>query len=236
MKELKLLVTGTGKSGTLFMANLLTSMDFPCGHESIFTEKGIEEAKSRLINVNKIKFSNCSINELKSNWTDPANIVADSSYLAAPFLSEDFLRNAKIIHVVRNPIYVISSFVFSGGYFGDDWPPHSIDFQNFIKSNCPIVYDNNLNNINRAAIFYIEWNRMIEERSNKNNYFFYRLEDKIEILLNYLNKYEYNKNLGKKINCWNKNNLKIKLNDLEKTIRNEILEVSEKYGYHLFKL
>ena len=44
MRRLQYAITGTGRSGTVYLANLLTSAALPCGHESIFTPWGYREA------------------------------------------------------------------------------------------------------------------------------------------------------------------------------------------------
>ena len=46
--NLKYIIASTGRSGTVYMARLLTSVGVPCGHESIFTWQGIEKAKKIL--------------------------------------------------------------------------------------------------------------------------------------------------------------------------------------------
>jgi hypothetical protein len=219
MKKLETLVVGTGRCGTAYMANLLTSMGVPCGHEAIFTERGLNEAINRLNDNKKIKFSKCITEQIKE-WTVPEEIIADSSYLSAPFLDHDILKDTTIIHVIRNPMQVITSF-YKANYFSNDWPPHTVDFQNFIKSYVPNVYENNLNSVNRAALYFIEWNRLIEKKSKKR--FLYNINNDPEILLKFLNKNNYDKNLSKKINSWKKDDFEIKITDLDKNIRNKLI-------------
>jgi len=228
MTNLEVLATGTGRCGTLYMANLLTNMGIPCGHESIFTPI-FKEAIERLNDANKIEFSKCSQREV-GIWTNPKEIVADSSYMSAPFLNTDLLENTKIIHLVRNPLDVISSFALVLGYFKKDPSEHNDPYENFIKASCPKVYDNDFNNINRAAIYYVEWNKIIEKKANKNNYFFQKIEKPIDDLLKFLNKSSY-KEISKKINHWNYNNLKITFSDLNDSVRKDVFEIASRYGY-----
>ena len=53
--ELKIISTGTGRCGTAYMSKLLTSVGIPCGHESLFTNKGLTEYKYRILNRKKNK-------------------------------------------------------------------------------------------------------------------------------------------------------------------------------------
>jgi hypothetical protein len=202
MINLKVLFTGVGRSGTTYSAIWLTQMGIPCGHEAIFTELGIEEAQKRLLNPSLISFSQCSENI--SLWTDPWSIEADSSYLAAPFVNHPFLKNTKIIRLIRNPLEVISSYVFDAKYF-DDNNINEITkpFQEYIKSHLPIVYDNNLSPINRAALFYIEWHNLIKQNPNV---FDYKIESKPDLLLDHLMLPKNQQaTIDKKINSWNHN-------------------------------
>jgi hypothetical protein len=95
--SIKYIVTGTGRCGTMFFAKYLTSAGINCGHELIFTNSGVEAANKNLLINN--------------------NVQADSSYMAAPYLSHSLLKNAKIVHLVRDPIKVLNSFVSGYVYF-----------------------------------------------------------------------------------------------------------------------
>ena len=94
MKKLQYVVTGTGRCGTVFLANLLTSVAIPCGHESIFTNWGIEEARARLEGQAPIWISAIS-RAACGDWLPDADIAADSSYMAAPFLDDDLLNGTR---------------------------------------------------------------------------------------------------------------------------------------------
>lgn len=75
------IVTGCGRSGTGYMAQVLTSAHVPCGHERLFQGKG--DAK-----------------------LEPDSV--DSSWFAAPFVRD---RDAMVIHQVREPMAVVSSWL-----------------------------------------------------------------------------------------------------------------------------
>ena len=87
------IVIGTGRSGTGFMSKLLTNNGIKCGHVSIF---GVPCD----LNIYKKKMYNTDLN-------------ADSSWLSVPFIDEITKLNdcIKFIHVVRDPIKVIKSFI-----------------------------------------------------------------------------------------------------------------------------
>lgn len=228
--KLEALVVGTGRCGTGYAAHLLTSMGFPCGHESIFTTKGLEEALKRINREIEPTISDTMVNR-SENWVNVSNIVADSSYLSAPFLDEEVLKDTKIIHIIRHPLDVIGSFVLEGGYFSENPPEHSLEFQNFIKKYVPVVYDNNYNAFDRGAIFYIEWNKLIEKKLKNKNYLLHKIEDDPSAISFFLSAHDYNQNISKKINSWNHSNrLRIGLGEFRE-FQSEIIDFCEKHNY-----
>lgn len=76
---MRVLITGTGRCGTGWMARALTAAGAPCGHEAAFTARG---------------HGDC-------DW------VAESSWLAAPYL--DRLDGVYVVHLVRDPLKTIAS-------------------------------------------------------------------------------------------------------------------------------
>src|SRR5438874_64358 len=111
MQKLLYVVTGTGRSGTVYLANLLTRSGIPCGHESIFTPGGLDEALARVEGRSPIHVSAISVEACGPWLPDALSLVADSSYMAAPFLDHAVLAYAHVLHVVRHPMDVINSFV-----------------------------------------------------------------------------------------------------------------------------
>ena len=82
--------------------------------------------------------------------------------------------HAHVLHVVRHPMDVISSFVAGLDYFREWVPPDP--WHRFIYTHVPelrLDYDP----LERAALYYVRWNRMVEERSRGKRYTFCRLED-----------------------------------------------------------
>jgi hypothetical protein len=240
-RKLECVVVGTGRCGTTYMAQLLTSAGIPCGHESIFTpEDDFKKIKNKLKNLDNVdlKLSECSLMSEKP-WIGTNSIVADSSYLAAPFLKYGFFKTVKIIHVVRHPLDVISSFVLDGLYFEHFVPEKSVPYQDFIKKNMSRVYYNDLDAVNRAAIYYIYWNKLIERSIRwPENYFLHKVESSPKKLIKFLNKKNYDKNLSKNINTWKKesNRKRVSIKNINKSVLKELKEMSLRYSYHLCRM
>jgi hypothetical protein len=76
-------VVGTGRCGTGYVAELLTQLSIRCGHERIYSWRGIRP--------------------------DP-RVEGDASWLAVPYLPR---FGGVVLHVVRRPLDVIGSFVGS---------------------------------------------------------------------------------------------------------------------------
>jgi hypothetical protein len=226
---LKYVITGCGRSGTVYMAKLLCSVGISCGHESIFTNKGLTEARLRL--------DGSATNSDVSGGGIQENIEADSSYMAAPFLQEDILGETNVIHVVRNPIKVINSFVESFHYFWSNEfynPPGSdpeFKYQKFIYSHVPELYMS-MDRWTRACLYYVRWNQMIEKLSIGKNHVLHRLENDVSDVFKFINvePKEYYKEVA------NKSEYEITCNikDIPKSeIKDEFVEMSHRYEYFI---
>jgi hypothetical protein len=194
VNKLKYIITGCGRSGTVYMAKLFSSIGIPCGHESIFDCKGIETAKNRVEGVEPTSISH--IGKLASECEEKEGIcwfgdkeiklVADSSYMAAPFLDDPYFRDAVIIHVFRHPMKVISSFINGLKYFKDECIEDDLkEYHQFIYKYIPGMKDVK-DSISRAALYWVEWNRMIKQKSENRIYFRYKVEDNPNKLLDFL--------------------------------------------------
>jgi len=186
MVNLKYLITGTGRCGTVYLARFLTSLGIPCGHESIFDWQGMRGAEKRLLGEKKIELS--FVSQARYNgkdfkdlddWIDLKHIEAESSYMSAPFLGEEILRDIPIIHVVRNPIKVVNSFCNYINYFNSGIGTNS--YEQFIYRHLPELKED-MPQYDRACLYYVLWNEMIE----KNNVFFHRIEDDKQSLLDFI--------------------------------------------------
>jgi len=232
--KLRFLITGVGRCGTVFMARLLTHLGVPCGHETIFDWRGLEIAKKRLAGEENLQLSYCSTMKLigKDTWTpipvwleDINQIEAESSYLAAPFLSEDILANTTVIHVVRNPLRVVNSFCNHIVYFQSHKPNNS--FEQFIYTNLPALREK-MPPYDRACLFYVRWNEMIKASV------FHRIEDDPQKVIDVLGLHGPIL-ADKTINSMKKKGVKtFALQDIQSDqIREEFICLGKSYGYHM---
>lgn len=188
--RLSYLVTGTGRSGTVFMARLLTSVGIPCSHEMIFDHRGLECAENRLKGqqymqlswASRAKYENGKWTELDQWLPDCKEIQAEASYMAAPYLSSPVLKDARVIHVVRDPVKVVNSFCNYIDFFKQETP--SNDYEHFVYSHVPELKER-LPQYDRAALFWIRWNRMIEKSEPQ---LLHRIEDGASRVLTFLGK------------------------------------------------
>lgn len=223
---LKYIVTGTGRCGTMFMSRFFTDVGIPCGHEVIFTNEGIVAARSNLITYQ--------------------GLDADSSYMAAPYLQNEILAGTSIIHLVREPMKVINSFVVAFCYFlsgtlsckrnPNEWtyayPPGAdpnFNFMKFIYSNIPELYSPGLVAVERAAIHYIKWNEMIERGCAGKNFLFHPIESDISKVTKFIgvdNKYD-----DKTVNKANYKDMYYLKDIRSAAIKDKLVDISRRYGY-----
>lgn len=174
MGEFKCMVVGTGRCGTVNLAKVLSSAGLNCGHESIWKYDGLEPALDRIngkkpLEISLIaKLASYSDEENNISWFPKGEDIVlegDSSYMAAPFLNHSCFDNVIIIHVVREPIKVINSFL-GFGYFAEDIfkNEHHRRYLDFMYTHVPELRES-MPAIDRAALYYIKWNKMIEERA-----------------------------------------------------------------------
>lgn len=237
--KLKYLVTGTGRCGTVYMARLLTAIGANCGHEAIFTHLGLGEATERLRqDESKLRTSMCSVwnhvtKESSENWFQPVNIVGESSYMAAPYLDEPILDGVKVIHLVRNPLEVLSSWVLDIHFFNPSTTTIG-HFRKFIYSHVPIIEEEKTE-IEKACRYLIEWNKIIE--NTKREKILVRIEDFPYVKL--VNFIEESTNLEaidslreKKVNSWKVRRRDLTLKDIPGgDTKKEFVAMIKKYGY-----
>lgn len=230
MVNLKFLVVGTGRCGTVYFANLLSSLGVPCGHESIFDFGGWENAYPILENQSSPCLSQCSEEVIKPDWVDVQSLVADSSYMAVPFLNYEKIKNLPIIHLVRHPLSVVSSFVKDFKYFDLDWQKNR--YQCFIYQNLPNLV-NFKYQIIRGFHYYVEWNKMIEKSYYNRNFIRCRIEEPEDIKksLDFLN-VKYDKLPLDKINSRKVRDKDFTWEEIHNlNIRNQVLNMAKRYGY-----
>ncbi len=147
--NLDFLVVGTGRCGTGYCSKIFTDAGRNCGHEAIFTPKGPVRS----------------------------NLEGDSSWLAVPWLHA-LPTDIKIVHVVRNPLKVLRSWLFD---------QHNVISLNptqvsKIYSDYMLYYydiESQETAVDKAAFYYLECNRAIETCITEQHrpYRLFRVED-----------------------------------------------------------
>lgn len=186
----KTIITGCGRSGTKFLSELLNYNNIECGHEDVFAISGFK------------------------GW---GQFEVESSWCAAPYLKHpSYMNNVKrVIHVVRDPIKVVSSFyrlgVFSPfsyrnflinsslAYFKNQYlkkpkkikqrQKHVTNLRARIKMGCTAL--NYSGEINRAFQYWNQWNKLIENACFNHNFAYYQLnieciDEKLDELSSFL--------------------------------------------------
>jgi hypothetical protein len=129
---MRLLVTGCGRSGTMWTAAALSSAGIDCGHERAFTP-GYPDRPARW----------------GTGWW-----TAEVSGHAAPFTP---LPDTYVVRLVRHPINVVTSIIHrrKRGQFGRDERARE-----FIEKHAPGVTSIE-DPIERAATYWVRWNRLV---------------------------------------------------------------------------
>ena len=238
MIDLKYIVVGTGRCGSVYMARLLTSLSVPCSHEGVFNYKGLQFALDVIEQKIPLETSFCSTHDILREeieimpWlTEP--IIAESSYMAVPYLDHEVLSNVKIIHILRNPLDVISSYVKDIKFFeeGEKYK----EWKQFVLQHLPELNDIE-DTVEKACYFYVKWNEMIESKIGSRQYLRYNVEDKCsKRLLDFLET-DYNESFFKDdtINSWKKRDQNLFLEDIPSgKIKTMFIKTVRKYGYNL---
>ena len=224
MLELEYIVTGTGRCGTLFLANFLTSSGTPCTHEAIFTPKGLDfdvlEGRKKPVNSGISRGDNLAQYEQE--------IRAESSYMSAPYLHK--IKKPRVIHLIRSPQKVVSSFLCPDfEYFSFPYPstpPQHISYETFIYKKLPQL-GQDMPKLDRACLYWIEWNEMIESSGRVN--YTHRIEDSTEKLEGFIgSKANYSKiSNASKIPGpkWSPSEIQ------SPSIRKRLLDLAKKYKY-----
>jgi glycosyltransferase involved in cell wall biosynthesis len=223
LHRLKLIATGTGRCGTKFVSKLLTSAGLKCGHETFFNYNGLEWAKETL----------------RNHWY---GTEAESSWCAAPFLDDETLKDAFLVHLVRHPKTYIGSLL-------KIWPPGRAHtpYTEFAQSICPELREWNRDCVTWAALRWLRWNQMIESQiwkrqieTGSRRFWTFKIEDSPHALVTglMLRKILTAEQIQQDLFDNRKANTQIKgpaypvrLDDIDPGIREEMLELAKAYGY-----
>jgi hypothetical protein len=242
---LKFIVTGTGRCGTVFMAKWLTSVGLPCGHESIFNYESQEMILARLSGQEPPVMSDVGERTDDGLFVpDLEKLVADSSYMVVPYLDLPEVKSLPIVHLVRHPLRVISSFVLDLHYFQEleDNVFNTHNWEQWIYEHCPDV-KTVTNPIERAVVYYIRWNRAIEQCRKDRPYTFHRIESSFSPNLYHFLKIDppvkkanvYNND--KANTMYKKGKARIVMADIpEGDIKDELREIMADYCYDLTRM
>lgn len=223
----------------MFAARLLTSAGMECTHEAIFNEDDIEKAVERLQNGSEINSSYRSYQY--DDWAGKIkNIEAEASLFAAPYLDHSVLDNTKVIHLIRHPLKVISSFLWDFIYFS--WPPNDLEtLKKIDKKQYKLAVwipelDELVPNTIRACYYWTRYNEIIEEKSVNKEYLLHRVDiDPVENILDFC-QIENRENLY----LDNRTNTKrhrlhfLTLDDIPNhPVKDKMIQKAEEYGYDL---
>jgi hypothetical protein len=133
-RAIDFLITGTPRSGTGYIAQILSYLGIECSHERMFNpwEVHYEEMRSD-----------------SRKW-------GDSSWMAVPYLGK-IPPITKVFHIVRDPLKTINSIIRTRQV---DWPS---DYRAFLALHCWGDSNYCPTDIAPAAqYFWVTWNSMIE--------------------------------------------------------------------------
>lgn len=149
MAQRRFLVTGAGRSGTGYIANVLTALGCLTGHEDIFGPQKLRDA---------------------GELTWPPEVPGDSSWLGAPFL-DALPAGTVVLHQVREPVANVRSSLRIQFFRTPSW------YRSFAEQHAPTLLQGS--EPERCMRYWLEWNRMAESARGKPQlaYFRYRLED-----------------------------------------------------------
>jgi hypothetical protein len=161
-RRMWLLITGTGRCGTGYIAEVLNSVGHKCTHEKIFSMKGLDYAREQL-----------ALRRSRPEW----RWQAESSWLIAPHLGEPWLSDLTVVHLVRHP----RNFIRSHQRMSNWTTKHYERGQEYLYSIMPELLDHPPP-YERSAYFWVKWNEMIEPHARH----LHRIEDDVTGLLDAL--------------------------------------------------
>lgn len=204
-----ILITGTGRCGTGYIAQVLTSAGVKCSHEGLFTVSSWETARDKL-----------EVRLAHPEW----QWRAESSWLAAPWMSELKSYDLTIVHLVRHPKHVMDSHLRLMAY--TQYAPYYQWMTEYLPELTQYT-----DPVAKAACWYVRVNQMVEPHAD----IFHHVEDDPRKLLDRLNiphdgidlfsNTHYNTRPG-----YGPSNVDIA--DVPQPLRSELLAMSDRYGYH----
>jgi hypothetical protein len=159
----KFVVIGCSRSGTKYMATLLSAVGYAVRHEQVFNPWP------------------CRPNGPTDHFAGFPDVDGDSSFMAVPFL-EDLPSATVVLHQLRDPIVVIRSHL-GIRFFADHYQPseylawHHPHYLRLIQQHCPRIFAAP-DELTRCIRYWVMWNRMAQRAQQINGlrYLRYRVE------------------------------------------------------------
>ena len=212
----QLVVTGTGRCGTGFAAQWLSSAGLRCGHEAIFMYRGINAALKRAAMFRQFK--------------------ADASWMATPYLDHPFLENVPIVHQVRHPKKVIESWIRKST------EEHTPRYWRFVLEHAPEIGEQE-REVDQFAARFVLWTELIESKLDGHDFCRWRVEDgdkgENELLAwladrKLIDSRQFDRNNLFPDRSYNHKSgpaVDVQLDDISEPWRSRLVEISERYGY-----
>lgn len=222
-------ITGCGRSGTTYIAELLSRLGCTCTHEKFFTGKRPSRLAEYLARVGWQPL----------RW--PAPPYGEAAWEAAPLLPllpDDTL----VFHQLRHPLEFIRSRQKKGWVHGRLRHRHLPQLPRYRRESfarLPLERQ-----VDLLARFWIDWNRLVESRVGGKPYMRYRVEDfDLELLLEMLARIEFPSDpdavgkvfgeLPRNVNTRGRKRDDITLDLLPDATRRELEVAAAGYGYAL---
>lgn len=138
MSSMKYVITAPARSGTKYVATLLSEAGMKCGHENVFNSWGSNYTRA-------------------PRWQDESHYYGDSSFIVAPFIPE-VKHKLATVHLVRPPLDVIRSIV-GIAHVGNNRAP----WVQFLNAHINITQFPP--GPQRAAAYWVRWNRLIRDHN-----------------------------------------------------------------------
>ncbi len=160
----KFVVTGCSRSGTKYIAKLLTALGHPTSHERVFS-------------IHRVK----RLEEGQDVFEGFDDLDGASSFLAAPFLHLSG-PGTLVLHQVRHPEAVVRSHLGIGFFAFPPKPSEYLadnheDFLTIIRRYAPEVFEQP-SELGRCLQYWVSWNGIVADVLKREDrpYFQYQLE------------------------------------------------------------
>lgn len=142
---LEYLIVGSGRCGSGSLSDFLNKNGIKCGHESIFNPFELDDFV-----MDQATFKS----RLKST-----GVRAESSWLAVPYLSTPLIPSkTKIVHLLRNPVHTIKSFMDIGLFKPEN---SGSEYILYMKKHKPEIFNPAYSEAGTIMRYYHAWNKHI---------------------------------------------------------------------------